>query len=50
MFREATPFNQDISNWNTESVKDMGAMFTDATSFNQNIGGWNTSNVENMNV
>ena len=45
---ENTYFNQDISNWNTSSVKNMDNMFAYAVSFNQVISNWNTSNVIRM--
>src|SRR3989339_571534 len=48
MFRDATNFNGNISNWNTSSVVEMGNMFYGATSFNGNISNWNASNVINM--
>ena len=48
MFNSVTLFNQDISNWETQSVKNMGAMFKNATAFDQDIGNWNTSGVINM--
>ena len=37
MFRCATNFNQDISDWDVSNVNSMEAMFFDATNFNQNI-------------
>ena len=40
-----TPFNQDISGWNTSKVTNMTAMFYDASQFNQDISGWNVSNI-----
>src|SRR3989339_313921 len=48
MFRDATNFNGNISNWNTSSVVEMGNMFYGATSFNGNISNWDVSNVNNM--
>ena len=45
MFNGASSFNQDLSNWNTSSVIDMGYMFNGASAFNQFIKRWNTSNV-----
>ena len=48
MFQNATPFNYNISSWDTSRVIDMGNMFRDAKAFNQNVGSWNTSNVTNM--
>jgi surface protein len=49
MFSE-TPFNQNISGWNTAAVTDMWGMFEGANSFNQNIGSWNTAAVTSMRV
>ncbi len=51
LFRMATSFNQDISNWDVSSVSDpddMFDMFWGASSFNQDIGSWDVSNVKNM--
>src|SRR3989339_555232 len=49
MFKGATSFNGDISNWNVSNVTNMGFLFIDATSFNGDISNWNVSNVINMN-
>ena len=53
MFYIAPAFNQDIGNWNTSNVRDMGSMFAGryqarTSKFNQDIGSWNTSNVTGM--
>ena len=39
-------FNQDLSDWNVSSVKDMEGMFNHAESFNQDISDWNVSSVD----
>ena len=48
MFRGATVFNQNISDWNTSSVTNMGNMFYGTNAFNQPIGNWDTSKVTRM--
>ncbi|SKB44628.1 BspA family leucine-rich repeat surface protein [Maribacter arcticus] len=45
---QATPFNQDIGDWDVSNVTNMSSMFLLADSFNQNIGNWNVGNVTNM--
>ena len=47
LFR-STPFNQDISNWDTSSCINMSKVFASTTAFNQDISGWTTSIVTNM--
>jgi surface protein len=49
MFNSARNFNEDITQWNTSSVRNMIYMFHLATNFNRDIGNWNTSLVTNMN-
>ena len=41
MFFVASPnFNQDISTWNTQNIKNMDRMFWQAPEFNQDLSGW----------
>jgi surface protein len=42
-----SPFNQNISTWDTSNVTNMSSMFA-SSPFNQNISTWDTSNVTNM--
>ena len=51
IFGGATPFNQDISNWDMSNVTNMIGMFNGAngaTTFNQDISNWDVSSVTNM--
>ena len=48
MFKSASSFNGDISNWNTSNVGGMSSMFRSASAFNQDIGNWDTSSVTIM--
>jgi surface protein len=48
MFRDATSFNGDISDWNVSNVTNMGFMFYQATSFNQPLSSWDVSSVTDM--
>ena len=45
MFRLASDFNQNLSNWDTSNVTDIREMFDRATSFDQNLGSWDVSSV-----
>ena len=48
MFQGTSAFNQNIGNWNTSSVADMGNMFNGAASFNQSLESWDINQVTNM--
>ena len=48
MFRDATNFNQDISEWDTSTLENARSLFQRATSFDQNISEWDMSNVLDM--
>ena len=48
MFQQ-TPFNQDISSWNTTNCTNMQYMFFGNTAFNQDISSWDVSNVITFN-
>ena len=44
----AASFNEDISAWSVDNVRDMHWMFGSASSFNQDIGGWSVEQVTDM--
>eukprot|EP00797_Seminavis_robusta_P003779 Sro123_g059720.2 (151) ;mRNA; r:98559-99011 len=46
-FCDAILFNQDLSGWETQNVRDMSFMFLNAVQFHQpNLGEWNVQNVQ----
>ncbi|MBQ4821728.1 BspA family leucine-rich repeat surface protein [Aquimarina sp. MMG016] len=47
LFRN-TPFNEDISGWNTQNVTNMRDMLANCPNFDQNLDGWDISRVNNM--
>jgi len=46
---EGTPFNQDISGWNTSSATTIANMFDSNHAFNQPLNNWDVSQVTDMN-
>ncbi len=48
VFKDASTFNGDISDWDVSKVTDMSDMFRGANVFNQNISGWTVSSVTDM--
>ena len=44
----ASSFNEDISAWDTSSVRWMRSMFLGQELFNRPLGGWRLENVENI--
>ena len=48
MFRGASSFNGDLSDWNVSSVTNMSNMFQLAFDFNQPLNAWNVSSVTDM--
>merc|ERR1719331_2805838 len=48
MFRGATSFNQDLSEWDVSQVYTMFNMFAGATAFNQDLSKWNVLHVTSM--
>merc|ERR1712238_156619 len=50
MFKGATEFNSDVSDWDVYSVTTMSWMFFEATEFNGDVSDWNLSSVRYMNL
>ena len=48
MFRLATAFNGDISDWDVSSVTDMSSLFSGANAFNKSLVDWDVSSVTDM--
>src|SRR3989339_867683 len=48
MFRDATNFNGNISNWDVSNVNNMYSMFRGLTFFNQDLNNWDVSSVTEM--
>lgn len=45
MFKDATKFNQDLSQWDVSNVTNMYGMFVTASMFNGNVSTWDVSKV-----
>jgi len=45
MFKNATAFNQDISEWDISRITYLQEIFYGATAFDQDLSKWNISNV-----
>lgn len=48
MFRAATNFNGDLSNWDVSNVTNMTNVFNGARNFNSDLSAWDVSKVTNM--
>ncbi|MEM6815458.1 MAG: BspA family leucine-rich repeat surface protein, partial [Bacteroidota bacterium] len=48
MFRSASSFDSDLSNWDVINVIDMSRMFYFASSFDSDLSTWDVSNVKDM--
>ena len=48
MFRSASKFNRNISNWNVSKVTSTSTMFFGASAFNQPLANWERSTVGNV--
>jgi surface protein len=48
MFRDASSFDGDVSQWDVSGVQDMSSLFQGASSFNGDIGPWDVSSVTDM--
>jgi len=48
VFSSTYSFNQDVSNWDTSNVAQMGSMFLEAKAFNQDVSTWDVSKVTQM--
>ena len=43
VFASAAKFNQNVSSWKVQNVKNMRGMSMDSSSFNQDLNGWAVS-------
>lgn len=48
MFKSASKFNGDLSDWDVGAVTDMSGLFSGATSFDQDLNTWDVSRVSDM--
>ena len=48
IFRGASSFNQDLSEWDVSNVVNIKNAFCSASSFNQDVSGWDVSNVTDI--
>ena len=50
MFKEASSFNSDLSNWDVSGATTMYGMFGEASSFNGDLSAWDVSGVADMDL
>ncbi|EAJ6187486.1 BspA family leucine-rich repeat surface protein [Campylobacter lari] len=49
-FSKTPKFNQDLNNWNIDSVISTQSMFSGCINFNQKLSNWNLENIPRKNI